>query len=67
MNDVPRVTHGILLMEIAFENGVREILNNETFDVGKYLKHSYNRFESYVEPAVIFKFRVENLEIRAND
>ena len=67
MNDVPRVTHGILLMEIAFENGVREILNNETFDVGKYLKRSYNRFESYVEPAVIFKFRVENLELRAND
>jgi len=63
----PRVSHGVLRMDIAYEPGTREILNGGTFDIGKYLKHSYNRFESGYEPAIIFKFKVVNLENITND
>ena len=69
-NDItenPVVTHGTLLMEIAYDAGVRETVGGDTFDVGNYLKHSYNRFESGYEPAIIFKFRVNNLENISND
>lgn len=67
MNTAPVITHGILRMNIAYESGIREIMDNDTFDVGKYLKRGYNRFESGIEPAVIFRFRVMQLENRTND
>jgi hypothetical protein len=54
-------------MDISFEMGIRETVGGDTFDVGKYLKHSYNRFESGYDPAVIFKFRVNNLEHISNE
>ena len=62
MNAMPIVTHGTLLLDIIFEPGTRD-----TIDVGNYLKHGYNRFEYGYEPAVIFKFKVANLEQIAND
>ena len=67
MDATPIVTHGTLLMDISFEMGIRETVGGDTFDVGKYLKHSYNRFESGYDPAVIFKFRVNNLEHISNE
>ena len=63
----PVITRGTLLMDIAYEPGVRETVGGDTFDVGNYLKHGYNKFESGYEPAIIFKFRVNNLENVSND
>ena len=62
MSATPQITRGTLQMEIMFEPRVRA-----TIDVGKYLKRSYNRFEVGYDPAVIFRFRVTNLERIAND
>ena len=67
MTATPVVTHGTLLMNVLYEPGLRETMFGNTFDVGKYLKHGYNRFESGSEPAVIFKFNVINLENIVND
>lgn len=69
-NDIdaqPTITRGILLMDVLYEPGVRKTLGGNTFDVGKYLKDSYNRFEFGHEPAIIFKFNVVNLENVTND
>ena len=63
----PIISHGTLLMDIAYEPGIRETVGGKTFDVGNYLKRGYNRFESGYEPAIIFKFRVNNLENISND
>ena len=67
MDAAPIITHGTLLMDITFDMGVRETVGGDTFDVGNYLNHSYNRFESGYDPAVIFKFRVNNLEHVSNE
>ena len=67
MNMAPAITHGTLLIEVRYESGVRETMGGDTFDVGKYLKDGYNKFESGYEPAVIFKFSVTNLENVTND
>jgi hypothetical protein len=63
----PTALYGTLLMDIAFEMGIRETVGGDTFDVGKYLQDGYNRFESGYEPAVIFKFRVDELEHVSNE
>lgn len=67
MNVMPTVTRGVLHMDVAYEPGVRTMLNGSTFDIGKYLQRGYNRFDSGFEPAVIFKFRVNQLENIIND
>ena len=62
MTAMPVVTRGTLLMNVFYAPGTRE-----TIDVGNYLKHSYNRFESRYDPAAIFKFGVMDLEDIKND
>ena len=62
MNAVPTITHGTLLMDVFYAPGTRE-----TIDVGHFLKHSYNRFESGYDPAIIFRFGVMNVENITND
>ena len=62
MAHTPQITRGTLLMEILYEPGVREIIGNRPFDVGKFLKDSYNSFENRYDPAVIFRFQVSDLE-----
>ena len=57
MTIAPKITRGVLQMNIWFEPRFREII-----DVGKVLKDSYNRFEARYDPAVIFRFRVNDLE-----
>ena len=58
MSVTPQITTGTLLMNIVYEPGIRET----TLDIGKYLKNSYNRFEIEYDPAIIFRFRVMDLE-----
>ena len=67
MNAMPVITRGTLRMDVLYEPGIRETMGGNTFDVGKHLKHGYNRFESGYEPAVIFRFRVNHLENITND
>ena len=67
MDAEPVVTHGTLLMDVAYAPGVRETIGGKKFDVGNYLKHSYNRFDYGYDPAVIFKFRITHLEHVTND
>ena len=58
----PTITHGTMLLEVFYTPGTRP-----TIDVGNYLKHGYNRFESGYDPASIFRFGVMNLENVTND
>ena len=67
MDTEPIITRGTLLMDVIYEPGIRETIGGNTFDVGNYLKHSYNGFEYGYEPAIIFKFRVVHLEHVTND
>ena len=62
MKSVPVVSRGTLLLDVFYAPGTRD-----TIDVGNYLKHVYNRFESGYEPATIFRFGVRNLEQITND
>lgn len=62
MTDKPVATYGTLLMDVFYEPGTRD-----TIDVGNFLKHGYNRFESGYDPAIIFKFGIMNLENVTND
>ena len=62
MSSQPKITRGILLMDIFFDMNMRD-----TIDVGQYLKHGYNRFETEYDPAAIFRFRVTDLRHVAND
>lgn len=62
MTTVPTVTHGTLLMDVFYAPGTQA-----TIDVGNYLKHSYNRFESGYDPVGIFRFGVMHLENITND
>jgi len=62
MASAPVITRGTLLMDVFYAPGTRD-----TFDVGNYLKHGYNRFEPAREPATIFRFGVRNLEQITND
>ena len=63
MSASPQITRGRLLLEVVYEPGLRKT----TLDIGQYLKHSYNRFESQYDPAVIFRFKVLKLERIADD
>ena len=63
----PQITHGTLLLDVSYEPGIREVIDGKTFDIGKYLKHSYNKSEIGYDPAVIFKFKVKRLERVTND
>lgn len=63
MSVQPQINRGMLLLNIRYESGTRE----ETLDIGNILKHSYNRFEMGYDPAVIFKFKVTDLERINND
>jgi len=58
----PRISHGTLLLDVFYAPGTRD-----TIDVGNYLKHGYNRFESGYDPAVIFRFGIVHLENITND
>ena len=62
MTAAPVITHGTLLMNVFYTPGTREEL-----DVGNILKQSYNRFESKLDPAVIFRFGVIDLENITDD
>lgn len=62
MAATPEITRGMLQMSISFEPGIRETLNGTTLNLGKYLQCSYNRFEVGCDPAIIFRFRVDDLE-----
>lgn len=62
MSSAPILTRGTLLMNVWYAPGLRETLDHDTFDVGKYLKHSYNRFDNKYDPAIIFRFGVLDLE-----
>lgn len=62
MTATPEITRGMLQISISFEPGFREVLNGATLDIGKYLQCSYNRFEVGCDPAIIFRFRVDDLE-----
>ena len=63
MDAKPQIERGMLLLDVAYEPGTRK----ETLDIGNYLKHSYNRFETGYDPAYIFRFKVLNLERITND
>jgi len=63
MSTPPQITHGRLLLEVVYEPGIRKT----TLDIGQYLKHSYNKFESKYDPAVIFRFMVSKLERIADE
>ena len=67
MSLTPQTTRGKLLLDVSYEPGIREIVNAQTFDIGKYLKRSYNEPGNVYDPAVIFKFKVKKLERVAND
>lgn len=67
MSAPPRIERGMLLMDVSYQPGIRKILGLRTFDVGKYLKRGYNKFETGYDPAVIFQFKVLNLERITND
>ena len=54
----PQITQGTLLMDIRYEPGIRET----TLDIGKYLKNSYNSLEIGYDPAIVFRFKVMDLE-----
>ncbi len=58
MSAEPQITNGTLLMNILYEPGIRET----TLDIGKYLKNSYNKFGTEYDPAIIFRFRVLDVE-----
>ena len=62
MSAKPIVTRGTLLMQVYYAPGIRG-----TFDVGNFLKRSYNSSESGIDPAVVLKFGVGHLENRTND
>ena len=62
MENEPVITHGTLLLDVFFAPGM-----TDKFDIGKYLKHDYNRFEPRRDPATIFRFGVRNLEQITND
>ena len=63
MSLTPQITHGTLLLDVIYQPGTRE----ETLDIGKYLKHSYNKRGVGYDPAVIFRFKVRRLERVTND
>lgn len=62
MSKAPQITRGTLQMNILFEPGVRDNIDGNALDIGKYLKCGYNRFETGCDPAVIFRFLVTDLE-----
>ena len=62
MESAPIITRGTLLLDVFFVPGT-----TDKFDIGKYLKHDYNRFETRRDPATIFRFGVRNLEQITND
>lgn len=47
----PIIENNVIYLEIAFEPGIRETLQNETFNIEKMLKRGY-------DPSVMFKFKV---------
>ena len=57
MSVSPQITRGTLLIQLVYEPGIRE-----SFDTGKYLKRGYNRVGIKFDPAIMFKFKVMNLE-----
>lgn len=50
----PVTTRGIMYLQIDFENGIRDEINGEVFDAGRYLERGG-------DPAVIFKFKVRKV------
>ena len=62
MSAAPNVTRGTLLIDVFYAPGTQP-----TIDIGNYLKHSYNKFESGYDPAGIFRFGVMHLENVNND
>lgn len=62
MNTTPIITHGTLLLDVFYAPGTQA-----TIDVGNYLKHGYNKFESGYEPANIFRFGIMHLENITDD
>ena len=62
MTETPTITRGTLLLDVFYVPGTQA-----TIDIGNYLKHGYNRFESGYEPANIFRFGIMHLENITND
>ena len=62
MSVAPGVKRGTLLLNVFYATGTRD-----TIDIGNYLKHGYNRFESGYDPAAIFRFGVIDLENITDD
>ncbi len=62
MSISPQVTRGVLLMNVLYQPGIRDNIDAKAFDAGKYLKRGYNDFGLELDPSIVFKFRVMDLE-----